>query len=69
MAYTPIKKLGSIHGKLKSLEAPLIRLETILNEPDTVPEPEEPVTLPQALRGEITFKNAPRLRHRAQRAG
>lgn len=57
MAYTPIKKLGSIHGQLKMLEAPLNRLETILNEVDTVPEPTNPIELTQPLRGEITFKD------------
>lgn len=57
MAYTPIKKLGNIHGKLKALEAPLHRLETILNESDTVPEPTDPVHLSQPLRGGIIFKN------------
>ena len=57
MAYTPIKKLGGIHGALKQLEAPLNRLEAILNEPDTVPEAVAPIELTQPLRGAIRFKN------------
>ena len=57
MAYSPLKRLGSIHGQLKSLEAPLERLESILGEVDTVPEPANPITLPKSLRGEIEFKN------------
>ena len=57
MAYSPIKKLGNIHGALKSLEAPLNRLESVLAEPDTVPESPNPVNLPEKVRGEIVFKN------------
>ena len=57
MAYTPIKKLGGIHGALKQLEAPLNRLEAILSEPDTVPEAAAPLELTQPLSGAIRFKN------------
>ena len=57
MAYSPLKRLGSIHGQLKQLEAPLARLESILGQPDTVPEPLNPAPLPKSLRGEIEFKN------------
>ena len=57
MAYSPIKKLGNIHGQLKALEAPLNRLESVLAEPDTVPEPADPVTMAKPARGEITFKD------------
>jgi subfamily B ATP-binding cassette protein MsbA len=57
MAYSPIKKLGGIHGALKQLEAPLNRLESVLAEPDSVPEAEHPVELPKPVRGAIRFKN------------
>jgi subfamily B ATP-binding cassette protein MsbA len=57
MAYSPIKKLGGIHGKLKQLEAPLNRLELVLAEPDSVPEAEHPVQLPKPFRGAIRFNN------------
>jgi subfamily B ATP-binding cassette protein MsbA len=57
MAYTPIKKLGSIHGQLKQLEAPLNRLESVLAEPDTVPEPVDPIPMTHPVRGEIVFKD------------
>jgi subfamily B ATP-binding cassette protein MsbA len=57
MAYSPIKKLGGIHGKLKQLEAPLNRLESVLAEPDSVPEAEHPVELAKPVRGTIRFKN------------
>jgi subfamily B ATP-binding cassette protein MsbA len=57
MAYSPIKKLGGIHGALKQLEAPLNRLESVLAEPDSVPEAEHPVELPKPVRGAICFNN------------
>jgi subfamily B ATP-binding cassette protein MsbA len=57
MAYSPIKKLGNIHGQLKALEAPLNRLESVLAEPDTVPEPTDPVTMAKPARGEIAFRD------------
>ena len=56
-AYSPIKKLGNIHGQLKILEAPLNRLESVLSEVDTVPEPTDPVTMAKPVRGEIVFKD------------
>jgi len=55
-AYSPIKKLGKIHGTLKALEAPLNRLESVLAEPDTVPERVNPVEMKKPVRGEIVFK-------------
>tara|TARA_B110001469_G_scaffold114778_1_gene118906 strand:- start:2009 stop:3817 length:1809 start_codon:yes stop_codon:yes gene_type:complete len=57
MAYSPIKKLGGIHGQLKQLEAPLNRLESVLAEPDTVPEAVDPIPMTQPVRGEIVFKD------------
>lgn len=57
MAYEPVKKLGKIHGALRSLEAPLERLEQILEEDNTVPEPYAPIALPERIKGDITFKN------------
>jgi subfamily B ATP-binding cassette protein MsbA len=56
MAYSPIKKIGRIHGQLKQLEAPLNRLESVLQAEETVRSPDNPVALPQPLRGEIVFE-------------
>lgn len=56
MAYTPIKKLGAIHGSLKTIEAPLDRLENILGADDTVPEAVNPTELPSPVCGAITFE-------------
>ncbi len=57
MAYTPLKKLGNIHGQLKQLEAPLNRLETILNESDSVPQVASPTELREPVQGEVEFRN------------
>lgn len=57
MAYTPIKKLGKIHGSLKMVEAPLKRLEDILQAEESVPETSNPRVLDRSLRGHITFEN------------
>lgn len=47
MAYDPAKKLGKIYGSLKSLEAPLDRLEAIMQETNSVPESTNPIELPK----------------------
>ena len=57
MAYTPLKKLGKIHGALRSLEAPLQRLEAILYAPDKISDPDDPRELPQPLGGSIQFED------------
>ena len=56
MAYEPIKKIGRMHGQLRQIEAPLSRLESLLNAEETVTSPENPSPLPEPLRGEITFE-------------
>lgn len=57
MAYTPLKKLGKIHGSLRALEAPLQRLEDILHAPEKVYEPEQPKSLPKSIGGEVRFES------------
>ena len=57
MAYSPIKKLGKIHGALRTIEAPIDRLEAILQADDSVPEAENPRPLSAPVRGLITFEN------------
>ena len=56
MAYSPIKKIGRIHGQLKQLEAPLNRLESVLQAEESVRSPDNPRPLPQPPRGEIVFE-------------
>lgn len=56
MAYSPVKRIGAIHNKLKMLEAPLDRLEAILYAEESVASPENPKPMPQPLCGEIIFE-------------
>lgn len=56
MAYTPVKRIGAIHNKIKMLEAPLERLEAVLHADESVATPEHPKPLPEPVRGEITFE-------------
>lgn len=57
MAYSPVKRIGAIHNKLKMLEAPLERLEAILHADESVASPEHPRALPEPVRGEIIFED------------
>ena len=59
MAYTPVKKIGAIQNKLKSIEAPLDRLEAVLYAKNDLESPKNsnPVPIPDPMHGEITFKN------------
>lgn len=57
MAYEPIKKLGVIHGLLKTVEAPLDRLEAILEEENMVPESGSPVSLPDLFEPRVEITN------------
>ncbi len=46
MSYDPIKKLGAIHNMSKHGLASIQRLEHILNQPDGIPDPENPEPMP-----------------------
>ena len=56
MAYSPVKRIGRIHNTLKTLEAPIDRLEAILHAEETVAPPVNPVPLKHPVRGELTFE-------------
>ena len=55
LCYEPIKKLGYLNSELKRGAAALDRLEPVLNEPDQIADPAQPVTVGR-LRGEISFE-------------
>jgi subfamily B ATP-binding cassette protein MsbA len=56
MSYDPIKRLGGVNTELKRGEASLQRLETVLNEPEAISDPENPVAVGR-LKGDIAFRN------------
>lgn len=54
--YDPIKRLGSLSAKLKTMEASLDRLEEISRQEPDVLDPQSPVEL-GTVRGEVAFSN------------
>ena len=57
MIYTPIKRISAIQNKLKIVEAPINRLETILNTDIPICSPENPKLIHRPFNGKITFEN------------
>lgn len=68
MSYEPIKKLGAIHSRFRQGGAALERMEYILHQPDTLPDPltPQPFTIPsQSIRFEnlsFAYETEPVLR-------
>ncbi|MCP5533069.1 MAG: ABC transporter ATP-binding protein [Akkermansiaceae bacterium] len=56
MSYEPVKKLGTIHSLFRQGDAAVERMEFILHEPDTLPDPPSPVPIGRP-REEIRFQN------------
>ena len=54
IAYEPVKKLGGISNDLRRGQSALDRLEVVLNEPVTITDPANPVTVGR-LRGDVAF--------------
>lgn len=57
MIYTPLKKISAIQNKLKVLEAPLARVESLLNMETTIRSPQSPKPINKPFKEEITFEN------------
>ena len=57
MIYTPIKRISAIQNKLKILEAPIDRLEAILNTEVAIRSPENPKPISRPFEEQITFEN------------
>jgi subfamily B ATP-binding cassette protein MsbA len=55
LSYEPIKKLGAVNNDLKRGEAALDRLEVVFNEPVTIRDPKDPVSVGR-VRGDISFR-------------
>ena len=54
--FRPIEELAEQFSSLQNALASAEKIFTVLDERNTIPEPEEPVT-PESLRGEIEFRN------------
>lgn len=54
-AFDSLKRAGTAYNRFNEAQGSLIRLEEILLEPNTMPEPEHPRHLSRPVRGEITL--------------
>lgn len=53
-AFDSLKRLGVTYNRLKQAQASLERLNSILDEPDTMPDPVHPIE-PEKIRGDVRF--------------
>lgn len=56
-AFDSMKRAGTAWNRFNEAQGALQRLAEILYEPNSVPEPENPKSFAQPVRGEITFRN------------
>jgi subfamily B ATP-binding cassette protein MsbA len=56
VSYDPVKKLGAINSEVKRGEAALNRLEHVFNEPVTITDPENPVSVGR-VKGTLEFRD------------
>ncbi len=56
-AFDSLKRAGTAYNRLNESQGSLERLEEVLREPNTMPEPEHPKALPERVRGDIRFRN------------
>lgn len=56
-AFDSMKRAGNAFNRFNEAQGALFRLAEVLDEPNTIPDPENPVQLTQPVRGDITFRN------------
>lgn len=56
-AFDSMKRAGNAFNRFNEAQGGLARLSEVLEEPNSIPEPENPVKLEQPVRGDITFRN------------
>ncbi len=56
-AFDSMKRAGNAFNRFNEAQGGLTRLSEVLEEPNTIPEPENPIKLEQPVRGDITFRN------------
>ncbi|HEY2796224.1 MAG TPA: ABC transporter ATP-binding protein, partial [Micromonosporaceae bacterium] len=55
--FEPMQDLSMFYNSLQSATAALEKLAGVLAEPASVPEPDEPVALPAAIKGDLRFRD------------
>ena len=56
-AFDSMKRAGNAFNRFNEAQGALTRLGEVLDEPNSIPEPKNPVKLEQPVRGDITFRN------------
>lgn len=56
-AFDSMKRAGNAFNRFNEAQGGLARLSEVLEEPNSIPDPESPVKLEQPVRGDITFRN------------
>lgn len=56
-AFDSMKRAGNAFNRFNEAQGGLARLSEVLEEPNTIPDPENPVKPEQPIRGDITFRN------------
>lgn len=56
-AFDSMKRAGNAFNRFNEAQGGLARLSEVLDEPNTIPEPENPAKLTQPVRGDITFRD------------
>lgn len=55
--FDSMKRAGTAFNRLSEAQGSLTRLEEVLLEPDSMPDPVEPLPMPKRVKGDITFEN------------
>lgn len=56
-AFDSMKRAGNAFNRFNEAQGGLVRLSEVLEEPNSIPDPENPVKLEQPVRGDITFRH------------
>ena len=56
-AFDSMKRAGNAFNRFNEAQGALARLSEVLHEPNDIPEPENPLSLAQPVKGDITFRN------------
>ncbi len=56
-AFDSMKRAGTAFNRFNEAQGSLSRLEEVLQEPNTMPDPETPTSMPERVKGDIRFRN------------
>ena len=55
--FDSMKRAGMAYNRLNEAQGAMVRLAEVLDEPNTIADPANPVKLPERVKGDITFRN------------